>query len=264
MKLIVTENNVGILAATYVKDRIKAFNPSLSKPFVMALPTGGTAVDFYKYLVDFYKKGQISFKHVVTFNLDEYINLDSSHPESYHSYMKHNLFDHIDINPENINIPNGNASDLDAFCSYYEEKIKSFGGIELFLGGVGHNGHIAFNEPGSPFDSKTRVVSLSESTIKANARFFDNNINLVPKQAVTMGLGTILSSKEIIIMATGESKSEAVYRAIEGRPDTNWSITALQNHKDAYLLCDVKAASQVSTVAAAKCGVCSFTPPEDR
>lgn len=258
MKLIVTEDNVGLLVATYIKDRIRAFAPTFDRPFVIGFPTGGTAVDMYKYLVDFYIKGELSFKNIVSFNLDEYVKLDINHPESYHGYMRRNLFSHVDMLPENINIPNGNASDMEAACRAYEEKIKSYGGIELFLGGVGRNGHIAFNEPGSAFDSKTRVVKLDQNTMEANARFFNNDVSLVPAQAVTMGLGTICAAREVVIMATGANKSEAVYRAIEGKPDIQWSITSLQAHPRAFIVADKAAASEVSTMSAEKCGVCSF------
>lgn len=264
MKLIITEDNVGLLAATYTRAMIKAFNPTADNPFVLALPTGGTALDLYKNLILFHQQGQLSFEHVVTFNLDEYVNFDVNHPESYHSFMRRNFFSHIDMPAANINIPNGNAPDLQAEAALYEEKIKSYGGIDLFLGGVGVNGHIAFNEPGSAFDSKTRVVDLTESTIKANARFFDNDLKAVPAQALTMGLGTIFTAREVIIMATGLSKSQAVYRAIEGKRDTQWPITVLQNHPHAHMVADKAAASEVSTAAEEKLRVCHFTPPEGK
>lgn len=258
IKLIVTEQNIGLLVATYIKQRINTFNPTFTKPFVIGFPTGSTPLDMYKYLVEFYKNGELSFKNVISFNLDEYVNLDVNHPESYHSYMRKNLFDHIDIPAENINIPNGNAADLQAACRAYDEKIKSCGGIELFLGGVGRNGHIAFNEPGSPFDSPTRVVTLNENTISANARFFNNDVNAVPKQAISMGLGTIMAAREVIIMTTGVKKADAVYQAIEGKRDIKCSITVLQEHPNAYIVSDRDAASLLSTSACMKCGVCSF------
>jgi glucosamine-6-phosphate deaminase len=172
--------------------------------------------------------------------------------------MHKNLFSHIDIPAENINIPNGNAADLQAACRAYDEKIKSCGGIELFLGGVGGNGHIAFNEPGSPFDSPTRVVTLNQNTRTANARFFNNDINAVPQRAVSMGLGTIMAAREVIIMTTGLKKAEAVSRAIEGPRDINCSITVLQEHPNAYIVADSQAASLLSSSAHKRFGVCSF------
>ena len=197
MYLIETEDNIGFLTASYVKNRIKSFVPTKNKPyFLLALPTGGTAVDLYKNLIEFHKKG-LSFDNVVTFNLDEYVDLPENHPQSYHSFMAKNFFDHIRIPKEHINILNGNAANLEKECNAYEEKIKNYGGIDLFIGGIGRNGHVAFNEPESSFNSKTRVVNLTQNTIAANARFFNNDASLVPTRALTMGLETITNAKEI-------------------------------------------------------------------
>ena len=150
----------------------------------------------YKRLVERHKKGDISFKNVITFNMDEYVGLPESHPESYHSFMYQNFFSHIDIDPENVNILNGNAPDLEAECIAYEEKIKQAGGIELFLGGIGPDGHIAFNEPGSSLRSKTRVKTLAYDTIAANSRFFNNDLSQVPRMALTVGVETVLEVSE--------------------------------------------------------------------
>ena len=258
MYLIETEDNVGFLTASYVKNRIKSFVPTKSKPyFVLALPTGGTVVDLYKNLVKFCQEG-LSFDKVVTFNLDEYVGLPENHPESYHSFMKKNLFDHIKISKEQINILNGNAKNLDKECADYEEKIKNYGGIDLFLGGIGQNGHIAFNEPGSAFDSKTRVVDLTPNTISANARFFGNNMFLVPTRALTMGLGTIMSAKEVIIMATGPKKAQALYHAFEDKQSTAWPVTVLQKHPRTFIITDKAAAAELSKTTKQNCGLCSF------
>ncbi|MDR0646074.1 MAG: glucosamine-6-phosphate deaminase [Elusimicrobiota bacterium] len=246
MKLIVAEAGPGIAAAEYIKDRINKFNPSEKNPFIIALPTGGTSLDMYKTLTSFCRDGALSFKHVVSFNLDEYIGLDISSASSYHNFMKLNFFDHIDMPPQNINIPNGNAKDIAAFCEEYENKIKRLGGIELFIGGLGVNGHIAFNEPGSAFDSRTRAVDLSAETLKSNSRFFGNDINAVPRQAVTMGIGTILDAREIIIMACGANKVRAVGKALKSEPDVMWPVTALQSHKNVLLFADKAAAGEIS------------------
>ncbi|MDR0953728.1 MAG: glucosamine-6-phosphate deaminase [Elusimicrobiota bacterium] len=259
MKLIITEDSPGVLTATYIKERIKAFNPTPKKPFVLALPTGGTAVDMYSHLVSLYKSGAVSFDNVITFNLDEYVNFDTNNPQSYKSYMYTNFFSKVSFNPDNINIPNGNAKDMSQTAMAYEEKIKSLGGIELLIGGVGTNGHIAFNEPNSPINSRTRVIDLAEKTLRDNSKFFNNDINAVPKQAITMGLATISDAREVIIMATGQNKAEAVWRAIEGPKDIHWPITILQSHQNAYLVADKAASSEVSKKAAT-CGVCSFDP----
>ena len=258
MYLIETEDNIGFLTASYVKNRIKSFVSTKSKPyFVLALPTGGTAVDLYKNLVKFCQEG-LSFDKVVTFNLDEYAGLPENHPESYHSFMFRNLFDHIKINKEQINILNGNAANLDAECAAYEEKIKNYGGIDLFIGGIGQNGHIAFNEPGSAFDSKTHVVDLTPNTIAANARFFGGNMFAVPTRALTMGLGTIMSAKEVIIMATGPKKAQALYHAFEDKQSTAWPVTVLQKHPRTFIINDKAAAAEISKTTKQNHGLCSF------
>ena len=258
MYLIETEDNVGFLTASYVKNKIKSFVSSKENPFfVLALPTGGTAIDLYKYLVEFYKEG-LSFDKVVTFNLDEYVGIPESHPESYHSFMAKNFFDHVKIPKEQINILNGNAADFNKECQNYEEKIKSYGGIDLFLGGIGQNGHIAFNEPGSAFDSKTRVVNLTKDTITANSRFFGNDTSLVPTRALTMGLSTILNAKEIVIMATGPKKSQALYHAFEDKQSTTWPVTAFQKHPRTFIIADKAAAAELSQTTKQNCGLCSF------
>ena len=178
-------------AARYVQYRIKTFAPTADRPFVLGLPTGSTPLNMYKKLVEFHQTGQLSFQHVVTFNMDEYVGLPEDHPESYHSFMYRNLFNHIDISSGNILILNGNASDVEAECEQYEAQIQSFGGIELFIGGVGEDGHVAFNEPGSSLESRTRIKTLTYSTQMANARLFNNDVTQVPKQALTVGVGTI-------------------------------------------------------------------------
>ncbi|MBQ2313170.1 MAG: glucosamine-6-phosphate deaminase, partial [Elusimicrobiaceae bacterium] len=238
MYLIEAEDNVSFLTASYVKNRIESFVPTKSKPyFVLALPTGGTAIDLYKNLINFHKKG-LSFDNVVTFNLDEYVGLPENHPESYHSFMAKNFFDHIKIPKERVNILNGNAVNLEQECENYEQKIENYGGIDLFLGGIGRNGHIAFNEPGSTFDSKTRAVDLTQNTLEANARFFEGDISKVPTRALTMGLGTIMSAKEVIIMATGPKKAQALYHAFEDKQSTAWPVTVLQRHPRTFIVAD--------------------------
>ena len=159
MRVIIEKNADGMSrwAANHIVERINAFKPTAKKPFILGLPTGSTPLGTYKELIRLYKKGQVSFKNVVTFNMDEYVRIPEDHPESYHSFMWNNFFKHIDIKKENVNILNGNAEDLEAECARYEEKIKSYGGIDLFMGGIGPDGHIAFNEPGSSLTSRTRV-----------------------------------------------------------------------------------------------------------
>ena len=175
MRLIIEPDyqNVSLWAANYVAAKINKACPTAERPFVLGLPTGSSPLGMYKALIDLNKAGKVSFKHVVTFNMDEYVGLPEDHPESYHSFMWNNFFSHIDIDKRNVNILNGNAPDLEAECKRYEDKIKTMGGIDLFLGGIGPDGHIAFNEPGSSLSSRTRVKTLTTDTIIANSRFFD-------------------------------------------------------------------------------------------
>jgi glucosamine-6-phosphate deaminase len=193
---LVTAEQVGKWAARHIVNRINAFKPTADRPFVLGLPTGGTPLTAYKALVEMHKAGQVSFKHVVTFNMDEYVGLPKEHPESYHSFMHRNFFDHVDIPAENINLLNGNAPDIDAECRRYEEKIRSYGKIHLFMGGVGNDGHIAFNEPASSLASRTRIKTLTHDTRVANSRFFDGDVDQVPKYALTVGVGTLLDAKK--------------------------------------------------------------------
>jgi glucosamine-6-phosphate deaminase len=242
MRLLVTKHNLGRLGAYYIYKKIREFNPSESNPFVLGLPTGSTPLDMFQELIKLHQQKFISFKHVITFNMDEYVGLPEDHPQSYHYYMQQNFFEHIDINPANVHILNGNATYLDYECKLYEEAIASFGGMDLLFGGVGEDGHIAFNEPGSSLNSVTRVKSLNHNTILANSRFFDNNIDKTPKMALTMGIKTILDAKEVVILAKGMTKSSAVASAIEGSVSSMRPVTALQMHNRALVMCDEFAA----------------------
>lgn len=171
-------------AANYVASKINAANPTPEKPFVLGCPTGSSPLGMYKALIELNKQGKVSFQNVVTFNMDEYVGLPEDHPESYHTFMWKNFFNHIDIKKENVHILNGNAEDLEAECANYEKQIAEIGGIDLFMGGIGPDGHIAFNEPGSSLSSRTRIKTLTTDTIIANSRFFDNDVNKVPKNCV--------------------------------------------------------------------------------
>ncbi|MFA5699180.1 MAG: glucosamine-6-phosphate deaminase [Sphaerochaeta sp.] len=231
--------------ATFIADRINAFNPTEDRPFVLGLPTGSSPLGTYKELIALYEAKYVSFKHVITFNMDEYVGLDHSHPQSYYTFMWENFFNHIDIQEKNTNIPDGMAKDIDAECARYEEKIKSVGGIHLFLGGVGGDGHIAFNEPFSSFDSRTRAMVLTPHTRQANSRFFENNIDLVPKHALTVGVKTVMDAQEVVILINGASKAQALYAAIEGPVTQAWPISTLQLHKEAIIVCDEAACGEL-------------------
>ncbi len=240
MRIIIepTYGEMSKWSALYIASKINNFNPTLQKPFVLGLPTGSTPIGTYKFLVQLYKEGKISFKNVITFNMDEYIHLPETHHESYHYFMNYHLFQHIDILPENINILNGNAADLEKECSDYEEKIKSVGGIKLFLGGIGPDGHIAFNEPGSSLSSRTRVKTLTYDTIKANSRFFENDINKVPKTALTVGVGTVMDAEEVLIMISGYEKARALKQCVEDGVNHFWTVSMLQLHRHGIIVCD--------------------------
>ncbi|WP_165024991.1 glucosamine-6-phosphate deaminase [Dysgonomonas sp. ZJ279] len=225
-------------AANYVVAKINAAKPTAEKPFVLGLPTGSSPMGMYRGLIKHYQEKRVSFKHVVTFNMDEYVGLAKDHPQSYHTFMWDHFFSYIDIDPANVNILNGTASDLNAECAAYEAKMEAIGGVDLFLGGIGPDGHIAFNEPGSSLSSRTRIKTLTQDTIIANSRFFDNDINKVPKTSVTVGVGTILDAKEVLIMVNGHNKARALAQAVEGSINQMWTITALQLHPKGIIVCD--------------------------
>lgn len=245
MRLLIedTAAQVAQWAARHIAERINEHKGP--KPFVLGLPTGSTPLATYAELIKMNKAGKVSFANVITFNMDEYVGLPEDHPESYHTFMWNNFFSHVDIKAENVNILNGNAADLEKECADYEAKIEKVGGIDLFMGGVGNDGHIAFNEPFSSLTSRTRIKTLTEDTIIVNARFFGGDTSLVPKTALTVGVGTILSSREVMILATGYAKARAVKEGVEGAYNHVWTITGLQVHPKGVLVADDAAASEL-------------------
>lgn len=202
-----------------------------------------------------HKAGEVSFANVVTFNMDEYVSLPEEHPESYHSFMYKHFFSHVDINPANVHILNGNAPNLAAECAEYERQIAQAGGIELFLGGIGPDGHIAFNEPGSSLKSRTRVATLADDTIRANSRFFNGDLTKVPKQALTVGVQTVMEAREVILIITGAHKAVALQKTVEGAVSQMWTASALQMHENAMIACD-EAATDEMLVKTVKVGFC--------
>ena len=242
-------------ADTASKNVAEEFAKALQlKPnIVLGLATGGTPVGVYQHLVSLYQAGEISFQQCTTFNLDEYVGLGPEHPQSYRYFMQTNLFDHIDIAAGKTFVPDGVAKSIQDSCADYESKIQSFGGIDLQLLGIGENGHIAFNEPGSDSSCRTSVVGLTDNTILANSRFFES-VEEVPRQAVTMGIGTILESKRIILMATGGNKAEAIARALEGQPGVDSPASFLATRENIIFVLDQAAASRLSesTIRTAK------------
>lgn len=244
------ENKVARWTADYLIKKINDFRPTMENPFVLGLPTGSSPTGTYMELIRRNKLGAISFKNVITFNMDEYIGIPEDHPQSYHYFMNENLFNHIDIPRENINILNSNSIDLEKECIEYEKKILKYGGIDIFLGGLGMDGHIAFNEPGSSLTSRTRITSLCYDTIQVNSRFFENDAHLVPTKALTVGVGTIMDSKEVVLLVIGFNKARALREVMEGAVSHMWPASILQMHQKCTLVCDEPATEelQVKTV----------------
>jgi glucosamine-6-phosphate deaminase len=211
---------------------------------VIGFATGSTPLGLYKELIRMHKMEGLDFSKVTSFNLDEYVGLPPSHDQSYHYFMWDNLFKHININPSNVYIPMGMAEDVEAFCEWYENKILEHGGIDLQILGIGANGHIAFNEPGSSLGSRTRIKTLKENTIKDNARFFDS-MDEVPKYAITMGVGTIMEAKRLLLLANGKGKAEAIKETVEGSVMAKYPATIVQLHRYATVIIDKEAASKL-------------------
>ncbi len=212
---------------------------------VLGLATGSTPVATYQRLIALHRAGALDFSQVTTYNLDEYVGLPEEHPCSYHRFMEEHLFSHVNLRPECRHLPNGNAADLSAEAAAYDRAISKAGGIDLQLLGIGHNGHIGFNEPGPAFLYGCHVVTLSESTIQANTRFFDSEAE-VPRQAVSLGIGSIMSARQVLLLATGTDKAEAVRKAVEGDVDPQVQASILRLHPSAILLLDQAAASRLS------------------
>lgn len=231
--------------AQHIVSRINEFAPSKDRPFVIGLPTGSTPLGVYKELIRLHKAGKVSFKHVVTFNMDEYIGLDGNHPQSYRRFMMDNFFSHMDIPAANINFLDGMAPDPQKECEAYEAKIASYGTVQLFLGGVGADGHIAFNEPASSLTSRTRIKTLTQDTIIMNSRFFGGDPDQVPTKALSVGVGTITDAQEVVILASGYTKARALRHAIEEGVNHMWTISILQMHPRAVIVCDEDATDEL-------------------
>jgi glucosamine-6-phosphate deaminase len=247
MRILIHENyqSLSKWVAYYIANKIKKAGPTPENPYVLGLPTGSSPLGTYRELVQLYREGKISFRNVITFNMDEYVGLPEDHPQSYHYFMRSNLFSHIDIPEENINILDGNAEDLEKECQKYEDKIKKVGGINLFLGGIGPDGHIAFNEPGSSLSSRTRVKTLTYDTRLANSRFFDNDVNKVPKLALTVGVGTVMDAREVLIVGSGYQKARALQKCVEEGVNHMWTVSMLQLHRHGIIACDEEATMEL-------------------
>jgi len=227
----------------YIIGRINSF--AGRKKFVLGLPTGSSPLGVYRNLVAACNEKKISFSNVVTFNMDEYLGLPADHPQSYRRFMDDNLFKSIDIPYANTHVLNGMAKDPEGECRAYEEAILAAGGIELFLGGIGGDGHIAFNEPGSSLKSRTRIKTLTLETRLANSRFFENDPGKVPSMALTVGIGTVMDAREVVIIVSGKAKARALQAAVEG-PVSQWcTLSCLQMHPKAVIVCDEEAVDEL-------------------
>ncbi len=239
MKVIVTNNyDEASLEAFKVMKEVVVNKPNA----VLGLATGSTPLGLYKNMIEDHKTNGTSYKDVTTFNLDEYVGIDRNHRESYYTFMNTNLFSGLDVPSENVHLPYGNTKED---CDAYEKAMENYQ-VDIQLLGIGGNGHIGFNEPGTSFDETTHIVELQERTRKDNARFFDNDINQVPTHAITMGIATIMKAKKVLLVATGENKADAVKAMIEGTPDVSCPASALQNHEDVVVILDKAAASKLS------------------
>ena len=247
MRVVIQDNYSKLCqwAAHYIAAKINAHTED--RPFVLGLPTGSSPIGVYKELIKMNKAGEVSFANVVTFNMDEYLGLPRDHDQSYWFFMHDNFFDDlVDMKAENINILNGMTDDPEKECADYEAKIAYYGGIDLFMGGIGEDGHIAFNEPFSSLVSRTRVVTLTEDTRIVNSRFFDNDPEKVPAQALSVGIGTVMDSKEVLILINGHNKARALAATVEGGVSQKWTCSALQMHKDAIVVCDEAACGELT------------------
>lgn len=237
IKIVENEKELGNFVSDIIQDTINKTNNEKGKT-VIGLATGSTPIPVYKELTKRYVEGKLDFNNIISFNLDEYIGIDYSNENSYHKFMDDNLFSHININRENINVPDGKSENLEEEIKKYENKIKEAGGIDFQLLGIGANGHIGFNEPVQNLKLDTNVVDLTESTIKANSRFF-NSIDEVPKKAITMGMGTIFSAKKVVLIATGKNKKDAIKSLLsESIITTQSPATLLKLHKDFTVVID--------------------------
>ncbi|MCG8538307.1 MAG: glucosamine-6-phosphate deaminase [Clostridia bacterium] len=241
MKVILIEDyqTMSKKAANIVESQI------ILKPHsVLGLATGETVLGMYKEIVKSFENGDLDFSDIKTFNLDEYYGIDKENKRSYYYYMEENLFKHININNANIHIPDGMTSDIEEECKIYEEKIERCGGIDLQILGIGRNGHIGFNEPGCKFEALTHLVHLDKTTIKDNSRFF-NSISEVPTKAISMGIKTIMNAKKVILLASGQEKAEALYKALRGNITPKVPASILQLHSDVTVIVDRDGASRL-------------------
>ncbi|MHC1685418.1 MAG: glucosamine-6-phosphate deaminase [Clostridiaceae bacterium] len=241
MKIIICENyqEMSKKAASIIASQI-----ILKPDSVLGLATGSTPVGIYENLIKSFKEGHLDFSQITTYNLDEYYGLPGTNPQSYRYFMDINLFNHVNINKYNNHVPNGLSENTEGDCAAYDEAIKASGGIDIQVLGIGSNGHIGFNEPGESFEKCTHLIDLKEETIEANSRFF-NSIEEVPTKALTMGIGNIMKSKKILLLASGASKAEAIYHTVHSKVQPEIPSTILQFHNDVTIIVDKEAAKKL-------------------
>ena len=246
MRVVIQENYDKMCkwAANYIAAKINAHQGD--KPFVLGLPTGSSPLGVYRELARMNKTGEVTFRNVVTFNMDEYLGLPREHDQSYWYFMWSNFFDNIDIPKENVNILDGMAEDPEAECARYEEKIAACGGIDLFMGGIGVDGHLAFNEPFTSLTSRTGVRNLTTDTRIVNSRFFGNDPEAVPAKALSVGIGTVTDSREVLVLINGHNKARALAATVEGGVSQKWTCSALQLHPNAIIACDEAACGELT------------------
>ncbi len=247
MRVVIQENyeKMSKWAANYIAAKINGHKED--RPFVLGLPTGSSPIGVYQELARMNQAGEVSFANVVTFNMDEYVGLPHEHDQSYWYFMHDTFFNHlVDMKPENINILNGMAEDPEEECRRYEEKIASYGGIDLFMGGIGVDGHLAFNEPYTSLTSRTGVRALTSETRLVNSRFFGNDPEKVPATALSVGIGTVTDSKEVLILINGHNKARALAKSVEGGVSQKWTCSALQMHNGAIIACDEAACGELT------------------
>ena len=246
MRVVIQDNyeKMSLWAANYIAGKIRAHQEN--RPFVLGLPTGSSPIGVYQELIRMNQSGELSFENVVTFNMDEYLGLPRENDQSYWYFMHDNFFDHIQIPAENINILKGMTDDPDGECARYEEKIAAYGGIDLFMGGIGVDGHLAFNEPYTSLTSRTGVRILTTDTRIVNARFFGNDPEKVPAKALSVGIGTVMDSKEVLVLISGHNKARALAATVEGGVSQKWTCSALQLHNGAIIACDEEACGELT------------------
>ena len=225
--------------------KMRQFKPSADRPFVLGVPAGQSPVGVFQQLISLHQKGEVTFRNVVAFGLNEYVGIPQDSPQSHYSVLWNNFFSQIDIPADNVRLLDGNAPDLARECSEFEEAIRTSGGIHLFLGSIGPDGHIGFNEPGSSLSSRTRIKTITKGARTANARWFGNDVNKVPKTGLTMGVGTIMDSREVVMVISGHSKARGLQKILEGEVNHMWTVSMMQLHRHGMVVCDEDATEEL-------------------